>query len=48
VIVGLAMGMLLFFVPGQNIGGGGLPGAVATVNGEPISVKEFSDTYRVF
>lgn len=46
VIIGLAMGMLLFFVPGQYSGGDGIGGTVATVNGEPITVKEFYDTYR--
>jgi peptidyl-prolyl cis-trans isomerase D len=47
VIIGLGMGMLLFFVPGQNLGGGGTTaGVVATVDGDPITVKEFWDTYR--
>ncbi len=46
VIVSLGMGMLLLFVPGQNIGGGGSENVVATVDGDPISVKEFYNAYR--
>jgi peptidyl-prolyl cis-trans isomerase D len=46
VIIGLGMGMLLFFVPGQNIGDGRAGNTVATVAGEPITVKEYLDAYR--
>ena len=46
VIIGLGLGMVLFFVPGQNIGSGVPSAAVATVNGQPISVKEYWDAYR--
>jgi peptidyl-prolyl cis-trans isomerase D len=46
VIISLGMGMLLFFVPGQNIGIQGLDNSVATVAGESISTKEFTDAYR--
>ena len=46
VIISLGMGMLLFFVPGQNIGIQGLDDSVATVAGESIGTKEFTDAYR--
>ncbi len=46
VIISLGMGMLLFFVPGQNIGIQGLDNSVATVAGESISTKEFTDAYH--
>src|SRR5688572_24586869 len=46
VIVGLGLGMLLFFVPGQNLGDGGFSVSAGSVDGEEISMKEFMDTYR--
>ena len=46
VIVGLGLGMLLFFVPGQNLGDGGSSVAAGSVAGEEISMKEFMDAYR--
>lgn len=45
VIFALSLGMLLFFVPGQNVGTGGLD-AAASVAGEEIPMKEFADAYR--
>jgi peptidyl-prolyl cis-trans isomerase D len=46
VIVGLGLGMLLFFVPGQNLGDGGFSVAAGSVDGDEISMKEFIDAYR--
>jgi peptidyl-prolyl cis-trans isomerase D len=46
VIFSLALGMLLFFVPGVNVGGVATDTSAATVDGEPISMKEFANTYR--
>jgi len=46
VILSLALGMLLFFVPGQNSGISGFDTYAASVDGDPISVKEFLNTYR--
>src|SRR5688572_1191006 len=46
VIVGLGLGMLLFFVPGQNLGDGGVSVSAGSVAGEEISMKEFMDAYR--
>ncbi len=46
VIVGLALGMLLLFIPGTNMGGGVLATSAATVNGEPILMQEYWKTYR--
>jgi peptidyl-prolyl cis-trans isomerase D len=46
VIISLGMGMLLFFVPGQNVGIQGFDNSVATVAGESISTQEFTDAYR--
>ena len=48
VIISLGMGMLLLFVPGQNVGIQGFDNSIATVAGETISVKDYSDTYRHF
>ena len=48
VIISLALGMLLFFVPGQDIGSQGMGSSVATVAGEAIPIKDFYDTYRRF
>ncbi len=46
VIIGLALGMLLLFVPGGQMGEPGLGTSAATVAGEPISLKDFWQTYR--
>ena len=46
VIFSLALGMLLFFVPGVNIGNVATDNAVATVDGEPILTKDFVRSYR--
>ena len=48
VIISLGLGMLLFFVPGQNIGTQGFDNSAATVAGESISMKDYYDTYRRF
>jgi peptidyl-prolyl cis-trans isomerase D len=48
VILSLALGMLLFFVPGQDIGSQGLGTTAGTVAGETISMKDFYDTYHRF
>ena len=46
VIFSLALGMLLFFVPGVNIGNVATDSSVATVDGEPILAKDFVRSYR--
>ncbi len=46
VILSLGMGMLLLFVPGQNVGVSGFDASAASVDGEAISMKEFASTYR--
>jgi peptidyl-prolyl cis-trans isomerase D len=46
VIISLGMGMLLFFVPGQNVGIQGFDNSIASVAGESISTQEFTDAYR--
>ena len=46
VIIGLALGMLLLFVPGGQMGEPGMGSSAATVAGEPISLKDFWQTYR--
>jgi len=48
VIISLGMGMLLLFVPGQDIGIQGLDNSVGSVAGQTITIKEFTDTYRRF
>jgi peptidyl-prolyl cis-trans isomerase D len=48
VIISLALGMLLFFVPGQNIGISGFDASAASVAGETIPIKDYVDTYRRF
>src|SRR4030042_1649614 len=48
VIISLGLGMLLFFVPGQNIEVAGFDSSVATVAGDPITIKQYYDTYRRF
>jgi hypothetical protein len=47
VIIGLALGMLLFFVPGtgQDVGFM-VETSVGSVDGDPIPVKDFMSTYR--
>lgn len=46
VIISLGMGMLLLFVPGQNVGIQGFDNSAASVAGEAISLKELNDTYQ--
>jgi len=46
VIVGLALGMLLLFIPGANVDGGGLATSAATVDGNPIPMQDYWKTYR--
>ena len=46
VIIGLSIGMLVFFVPGQNLTNTGFSLSVATVDDEPISRKEFEKVWR--
>ena len=46
VIIGLALGMLLLFVPGGQMGDSGMGSAAATVDGQPIPLKDFWQTYR--
>jgi peptidyl-prolyl cis-trans isomerase D len=46
VIFALSLGMLLFFVPGQNMGISGLDTYAASVDGDDISIKELNDAYK--
>ncbi len=46
VIFSLALGMLLFFVPGVNVGSVATDTTAATVDGQPIPIKDFVNTYR--
>jgi peptidyl-prolyl cis-trans isomerase D len=46
VIFSLALGMLLFFVPGVNMGSVATDTNAATVDGQPIPMKDFASTYR--
>ncbi|MBN1570446.1 MAG: peptidylprolyl isomerase [Acidobacteria bacterium] len=46
VIFSLALGMLLFFVPGVNIGNVATDTSAASVDGQTISINEFASTYR--
>ena len=46
VIIGLALGMLLLFVPGGQMGDSSMGSAAATVDGQPIPLKDFWQTYR--
>jgi peptidyl-prolyl cis-trans isomerase D len=48
VLFSLSLGMLLFFVPGQNLGLQGFDSTAATVAGETISMRELQDTYERF
>jgi peptidyl-prolyl cis-trans isomerase D len=48
VIISLALGMLLLFVPGADMGMMRLNAAAATVDGEDISADEFIQTYNRF
>jgi peptidyl-prolyl cis-trans isomerase D len=45
VIIGLSIGMLVFFVPGQNLGGG-ISGTIATVEDESIPHGEYQKIWR--
>jgi peptidyl-prolyl cis-trans isomerase D len=46
VILSLALGMLLFFVPGVNVGGIAVDSSAATVDGLPIPMKDLEQAYR--
>ncbi len=46
VIFSLALGMLLFFVPGVNVGYEDADTSAATVDGQPVTMKDFSSAYR--
>lgn len=46
VIFGLAIGMLLFFVPGVNVGNVAIDTSAATVDGLPVLMKNFITAYR--
>ncbi len=46
VIFALSLGMLLFFVPGQNMGVSGLDTSAASVDGDDIPMKDYYDAYR--
>jgi peptidyl-prolyl cis-trans isomerase D len=45
VILGLALGMLLFFVPGGNMGRDETDSTAATIDGNSISMREYRDAY---
>ena len=47
VIISLGLGMLLFFVPGANMGGN-VESHVALVGDEEISIRDFVNTYQNF
>jgi peptidyl-prolyl cis-trans isomerase D len=46
VILGLALGMLLFFVPGGNMGGDAIDSSAATIDGNSISMREYLSANR--
>jgi peptidyl-prolyl cis-trans isomerase D len=46
VILGLALGMLLFFVPGGNMGGDATDSSAATIDGNSISMREYLSANR--
>jgi peptidyl-prolyl cis-trans isomerase D len=46
VLFSLALGMLLFFVPGGNMGGVAIDSTAATVDSHEISMKEAVDAYQ--
>ena len=46
VIFSLALGMLLFFIPGVNMGTVATDTSAATVDGEAIPMQEYADAYR--
>jgi peptidyl-prolyl cis-trans isomerase D len=46
VIFSLGLGMLLFFVPGMNMGSVVTDTSAATVDGEAILLQDFSEAYR--
>jgi peptidyl-prolyl cis-trans isomerase D len=46
VIISLGLGMVLFFVPGGNIGDAGIDSSAATVDGDPVPFQDLVQTYR--
>jgi peptidyl-prolyl cis-trans isomerase D len=46
VIIGLCLGMALFFVPGGNMGEGSSDSYAATVDKKPITLQEFRNVYN--
>jgi peptidyl-prolyl cis-trans isomerase D len=46
VIFALGLGMLLLFVPGQNVQVDSVDATAASVDGEQITMKEFADAFR--
>jgi peptidyl-prolyl cis-trans isomerase D len=46
VIASLGLGMLLFFIPGTNMGGDAIDSSAATIDGNSISYNDFSNTFR--
>lgn len=46
VIFGLALGMMLFFVPGVNVGSVATDTSAATVDGHPVAMKDFIRAYQ--
>ena len=46
VIISLGLGMVLFFVPGGNIGDAGIDSSAATVEGDPVPFQDLVQTYR--
>lgn len=46
VIISLALSMLLFFVPGANVGNFTFDASAASVDGDSIPMKDLIDTYR--
>jgi peptidyl-prolyl cis-trans isomerase D len=46
VIASLGLGMLLFFIPGTNLGGDTVDNSAATVDGQSISLREYKSAYH--
>jgi peptidyl-prolyl cis-trans isomerase D len=46
VIASLGLGMLLFFIPGTNLGGDTVDNSAATVDGQSISLREYKSAYN--
>jgi peptidyl-prolyl cis-trans isomerase D len=46
VIAGLALGMVLFFVPSGNMGGEEIDSSAATVDGNSVPMREYLNAYR--